>query len=99
MGLVVAFFIGQILTAVLICRPVALQWDKGIDGKCGKVVGQEIALAVVNMVIDAIIVALPMPVVWHLQMPVKKKVGISSMFALGLMYVSSITPSRFCPHD
>ncbi|KAI9660212.1 MAG: hypothetical protein M1831_003519 [Alyxoria varia] len=85
LGLVVAFFIGQILTAVLICRPVALQWDKSIHGQCGSVVGQQIALAVVNMVIDAIIVALPMPVVWHLQMPVKKKIGISSMFALGLI--------------
>lgn len=85
MSFVVAFWIGLILTGFLICRPIAFNWDKTLDGQCGSTVGEEVSFAIVNMILDGIIVILPMPVVWRLQMPVKKKIGISCMFGLGLV--------------
>lgn len=85
MGVVVAFWTGLILTGFLICRPLAFNWDKMLDGHCGSTVGEEIGFAAVNMVIDAVIVFLPTSVVWRLQMPVRKKIGISCMFGLGLV--------------
>ncbi|KAL8902134.1 MAG: hypothetical protein Q9207_004866 [Kuettlingeria erythrocarpa] len=37
------------------------------------------------MVLDVWVVCLPLPIVWQLQMPRKKKIGISGTFALGLL--------------
>jgi len=85
MGFVVAFWIGLVLTGFLICRPIAFNWDKTLHGQCGSTAGEEISFAIVNMIIDGMIVFLPMPVVWRLQMPVKKKISISCMFGLGLV--------------
>jgi hypothetical protein len=33
------------------------------------------------------VVILPIPVVWGLQIPTRKKIFVSCMFSLGLMYV------------
>ncbi|KAL9593684.1 MAG: hypothetical protein Q9219_007439 [cf. Caloplaca sp. 3 TL-2023] len=84
-GFVAAFGIGLILTGLLICTPIAFNWDKGLQGHCGSTVDEEIYFTAVNMVIDGLIVFLPTPVVWRLQMPIKKKVMVSSMFSLGLV--------------
>ena len=35
---------------------------------------------------DVAVVMLPMPVLWGLQMAVGKKITLSSMFGLGIMY-------------
>ncbi|KAL8650451.1 MAG: hypothetical protein Q9210_003812 [Variospora velana] len=85
MGFVVAFGVGLIMSCLLICQPIALNWDKTLDGECGSTLGLEITFAAVNMVIDAAIVFLPTPVIWRLQMPVKRKIGVSCMFGLGLV--------------
>ncbi|KAL9012582.1 MAG: hypothetical protein Q9173_002664 [Seirophora scorigena] len=85
MGFVVAFGLSLILTGLLICKPIEFNWDKSLDGRCGSTVGEEIAFAAVNMVIDGVIVFLPTPVIWRLQMPVRKKIGVSCMFGLGLV--------------
>ena len=85
MGLVLAYGIALILLFLLICRPIAYNWDKTIDGHCGSSIGEGIAAAATNMIIDGTIVLLPIKVVWRLQMPAQKKIGISCMFALGLV--------------
>lgn len=42
------------------------------------------AAAAINMVLDVVIVLLPLPIVWRLQMPTQRKLGITVTFALGL---------------
>jgi hypothetical protein len=49
---------------------------------------QEIASVVVNLVLDSAVVLVPVPVVWKLQMPRNKKLGVTAMFSLGVGYVS-----------
>ena len=82
-GVVAAFWTGLILTGFLICRPIAYNWDKTLRGECGSTMDEEIAFAVFNMVIDGMIVVLPMPTIWGLQMPVKTKISICCIFGLG----------------
>ena len=38
------------------------------------------------MIVDVMIIALPMPVVWRLQLATKKKVALTVTFGLGLVY-------------
>lgn len=83
-----AFCVGYIITGFVVCRPFKYHWDKTIvGGDCGATTTQEISVAAINMVLDFAIVILPMPVLWQLQMPTKKKVLLMGVLSLGLRYV------------
>ncbi|KAI0424683.1 hypothetical protein F5Y09DRAFT_335560 [Xylaria sp. FL1042] len=79
----VAFAIVVFLEAFLLCTPVQFNWDKSIPGG---VCNQSVAFlssGIINLVIDAFIVILPIPILFKLQMPSAKKLGVAVMFSLG----------------
>ncbi|KAL9119007.1 MAG: hypothetical protein Q9187_004441 [Circinaria calcarea] len=82
--LVVGWWLGSMLTSILICRPISLNWDKSINGTCGDVFKVELASASWNLIFDLTLVVLPMPVLWTLQMARRIKLGISATFGLGI---------------
>jgi len=84
LGIVAAFWVAALTTSLTLCKPIALQWDKTLNGTCGNIGTAELAVAAINMVLDVVIVCLPLPVIWKLQMPVQKKIGVTAVFALGL---------------
>lgn len=47
-----------------------------------------ISAAMINLILDLIVIALPMPVLWTLQMALLNKIAISAIFGVGIMYVS-----------
>ena len=78
-------FIGAVITLLVICRPISLHWDKTEDGSCAEISHLSVAGAATSAAYDAVIVLLPLPVVWKLQMSTTKKIGVSVTFALGLV--------------
>ncbi|KAI1375388.1 hypothetical protein F4677DRAFT_446470 [Hypoxylon crocopeplum] len=44
-----------------------------------------------NIVIDIIIIAMPMPVLWGLHMPTRKKIVVTVMLSIGIMTISAMT--------
>ena len=38
-----------------------------------------------NLLLDVVVVALPVPSLWRLQIPISKKIMLSGMFGLGIM--------------
>lgn len=46
-----------------------------------------VALGFVSVFVDVIIIILPIPAVWQLNLPKHKKVGLSIMFMSGILYV------------
>ena len=46
-----------------------------------------IVAAIINVVSDLTILMLPMASVWSLQMGTKQKVGVSAVFAAGILYI------------
>ena len=89
--LVGLFYIGSITTTLRICEPIEFNWDKTITGTCGNEGTAELVAAAINMVLDVLIVLLPLPVVWKLQMPTQKKIGVTVTFALGLRWVQRLS--------
>lgn len=88
--LTVAQMIAIFFESFLLCRPFAYTWDKTISGGvCGSSTQAYLSIAVVNLIIDLFVVFLPMPVLWKLQMPVRKKMVISAILGLGLLSVFS----------
>lgn len=42
---------------------------------------------IMNLILDLSVIILPMPMLWSLQMPFWKKMGITAMFSIGALYV------------
>lgn len=69
-----------------LCRPFQYNWDKSIpNGHCGALDPAYISIAVLDIVGDAMIVALPMPSIWRLHTTTTTKIGLSAVFALGFV--------------
>jgi len=86
-GINFVFFVTVVLAACLICRPVSFNWDTTIPGgMCGDQKSFELYIGIFNLLLDIEVVIMPMPVLWGLQMAISKKVMLSGMFGLGIMY-------------
>lgn len=91
---VLSFGIGLILQAFLICRPFAKNWDPTLPGTCGSSTASFLADGIINIVMDLTMILLPMPMVWQLQMSQQRKIALTIVFALGILYVVSSDGSR-----
>lgn len=81
------FLTGTVMADCLICRPIAYHWDQTIEGgSCGDQNAFSIYVAILNLLQDVLVVLLPMHLVWNLNLALHKKVGVSCIFGLGLMY-------------
>ncbi|KAK8022645.1 hypothetical protein PG993_013412 [Apiospora rasikravindrae] len=69
----------------LSCTPHAKAWDQLLPGSCFDGRGLYVASAVVNFVIDLVILVLPQRVIWGLKMTVQKRLGVSAVFVVGLI--------------
>ncbi|KAJ5454024.1 uncharacterized protein N7458_004980 [Penicillium daleae] len=62
---------------------VAKQWNSSIKGTCIDAIPFYFALAGTSIGLDLIIIALPLPVLWRLQLRLKQKLILAALFALG----------------
>ena len=85
----VAYLVAVFLEPLLLCRPLAYFWDKTLtDGVCGSSLQAYLLIGIINMILDFLIVCLPMPILWRLQMPASKKVAVSGVISMGLLQVT-----------
>ena len=80
------FYFADTMAEILQCVPRRKIWNPTVKGHCINVNAAYITTAAVNVVSDFSILALPLFCVWHLQMPTRRKIGISAMFATGFLY-------------
>jgi hypothetical protein len=64
-------------------KQVAKQWDSSLKGSCIDTIPFYFALGGTSIVLDLIIIALPLPVLWKLQLRLKQKALLGCLFALG----------------
>ena len=85
MTLVTCYGIGFILRTFLICRPLSKNWDPATPGVCGDVEASSIAGGITNLALDTLVILLPIPLVWRLQMAIRKKLIVTGIFSLGAL--------------
>lgn len=78
-------FVAVTVTSFLICQPLTYVYVPVGDGYCGNVKTFETYMAASSLVLDGVIVALPMPLLWNLQMDPRRKWGLSTLFGLGIL--------------
>ncbi|KAG8529475.1 uncharacterized protein KY384_006112 [Bacidia gigantensis] len=89
-SVVAALFVAVIFEETLLCRPISLNWDTTpTGGTCGDGDAAYVATGVVNVLTDVLVICLPVPQIWKLQMPVRTKVVLSILFSFGLMQVTA----------
>ncbi|KAI1182780.1 hypothetical protein F5B17DRAFT_419053 [Nemania serpens] len=81
MAFVLAWGIAVLLTTIFQCSPVHAAWDKTIlDAKCFNLANFVIGSNVPNILADAVIIALPLPLLWSLRLSTLRKLGLIALF-------------------
>ncbi|KAK8084911.1 hypothetical protein PG997_006182 [Apiospora hydei] len=71
--------------SLAICQPAAFNWDQTIPGgHCGDSVKLWLSHGILNIITDMVVLLLPMPVLYQLQMVLYKKVVLMFTFGMGL---------------
>ncbi|KAF9890233.1 hypothetical protein FE257_006145 [Aspergillus nanangensis] len=84
-ALVVLWCFGVCLIGAVTCIPFRKLWEPEIPGGCINLAQFYYGLQIPNIVTDAVILAMPMRVVWNLHVPRMQKMLLSGIFLLGLL--------------
>ena len=68
-------------------RPGESWVESGFSPRCRSSFVLTYIQGIFNVVSDLYLLILPIPVVWQLQMPSKKKIGVCAIFMTGILYV------------
>jgi hypothetical protein len=82
------------------CKPIAKFYNPLLLGTCVDTLPTIYIAPSINLVFDIVALILPQKVIWGLQLSLKKRLGISFLFALGLLYVRSspVLPGSMHPY-
>lgn len=90
----VAYAIGALVIALamistfltgFLCVPLSKDWDPSLPGYCLDETYIRIFNSASTIFTDIIILCLPAPQIWRLQLRKSEKVGLTCLFALGLL--------------
>ena len=86
-GIIVwAWGFSNAVAVLSICSPFAYNWDKTItNGHCGNILTFLVVGGMFNIGTDLMILGLPIPYVWNLQIKIGRKIGLLSSFSLAIM--------------
>ena len=80
--LVVAWCIGINLMAIFYCIPVQAYWEL-TPGHCIPSGRGFLGTTISNVLLDAVILLLPLPMLWKLHLDMKRKIAIGAIFVCG----------------
>ena len=67
------------------CTPVHKAWDGEVKGHCLNLIKLGVASGYINIVTDFLILLLPIPMVWSLQLSRNLRLAIIAIFATGIL--------------
>jgi hypothetical protein len=83
------FYLGMFIALQSACRPHAKLWDLTLKGSCIDTTTLQLLTAVLNLTLDFVILLLPQKAIWELNMSSRKRLGVSVIFAVGILYVDA----------
>ncbi|KAI8623621.1 hypothetical protein F5Y19DRAFT_492473 [Xylariaceae sp. FL1651] len=88
----VLFYGASVFLENLSCFPYQRIWDKTVPGsQCIDFKVTPLAGASINVILDLITLILPQRTIWSLQLSRKKKIGVSLVFAIGVLACAAAT--------
>lgn len=92
-SLSVACWVSIFFATVFSCTPIEYNWNRSLNGHCvnpNALFNSGLALNLLN---DICIILLPIPIIWRIQITRAEKIGLSTTFLLGGLYVASSAPA------
>ena len=85
---------GVALTLSL-CKPIQFFWEQlqGASGTCIDLKAAELGAGVALMAADVMILVLPMPMLWSLQVKWVRKIQLCALFGIGFVFNKSFRAS------
>lgn len=83
--IVVAWCVAQSFVALLACIPIQSAWDSSIPGRCVSMEAASVGSSVTDILTDFILLVLPVPMVWNLQISFRRKIGVVGVFIAGYL--------------
>ena len=85
MGFVTCWALSVVLETFFLCRPFKYNWEPVGKHTCGNRVATYIASGGMNLITDLMVLSLPIPMVWALQIPRRNKIILLGVFGVGLL--------------
>ncbi|KAL2787397.1 hypothetical protein BJX66DRAFT_284924 [Aspergillus keveii] len=88
LAITIAWGTATFLAQLFSCSPINYfwkKWDGENEGHCTSHNALLIAHAIMNIVLDVVVIGIPMPILFRLHMSREKKVGMCVMFAVGIV--------------
>ncbi|CAI6081636.1 unnamed protein product [Clonostachys chloroleuca] len=79
------FYIGCIIAIQFYCTPIEKNWHRWIPGVCRDRRTLDTLPTIFNLAFDILILVMPQRVIWKLKMDLRRKIGVSIIFSMGLM--------------
>ncbi|KAL8722274.1 MAG: hypothetical protein Q9225_001221, partial [Loekoesia sp. 1 TL-2023] len=85
----IVFYAANVLSSIFLCNPIEKAWNKFSPGTCVSANLNLVSTGSINVVSDVLILFLPLWSIWHLGMPIRERLGVSVVFAAGVLYAKS----------
>ncbi|KAJ5538962.1 hypothetical protein N7513_007294 [Penicillium frequentans] len=69
----------------LLCRPLKYNQDTTINGTCGDHNAMYVVAGTLNLITDIMVMILPLPHIWKLQLDAVEKIALCSVFGVGIL--------------
>ena len=84
--ILLAYYLASIGAKAATCVPLRKLWTPQVEGHCFNNTILLLTDCGVSVLSDFTILILPMPLIWDLQMPTKRKLELTAVFGLGVLY-------------
>ncbi|KAL7943616.1 putative PTH11-typeG-protein-coupled receptor [Trichoderma barbatum] len=84
---VVIYCVSSMIATIFQCNPIVKAFDKSLPGTCIDLAKFWFANAGFSIATDIIILLLPMPLVYQLEVPRAQKIALMAVFAIGIFVV------------
>ncbi len=81
----VGWFLSMTFTVIFMCQPVQKAWKPDLPGHCANLYAFFLGQAIPNIVTDVVLLLLPLPYLWRLQIQLPQKIALVSVFLLGYL--------------
>ncbi|KAL8811274.1 MAG: hypothetical protein Q9200_001935 [Gallowayella weberi] len=96
--LCLSYFVSAVLTVAFTCTPVSFYWTRTGNGHCVNEMAVLYSSAGLTIFTDILMLLLPVPIIWRLQMEKAKKIGVIGIFLLGgFVCVATIVRIQYIP--
>ncbi|KAL2813027.1 CFEM domain-containing protein [Aspergillus granulosus] len=88
LAITIAWGAATFLAQLFSCSPINYfwnKWDGEHEGHCSSHNALLLAHAILNIVMDVVVIGIPMPILFKLHMSLEKRIGMCVMFAVGIV--------------